>query len=67
MPEIKPPETKPPDEKANAADFGQMVSALAQLGVTGPDLATAITAQKTRRQNADEIKKWLRMRPRAKP
>ncbi len=57
----------PPDEKPTAAEFGQMVAALTKAGVTGPKLAAVIAAQKSRRQNADEMKKWLKMRPKAKP
>lgn len=56
----------PPDKKPTTAEFGQMIAALAKVGVTGPDLAAVITAQKSRRQNADELKKWLKARPKAK-
>ncbi|GIL24658.1 MAG: hypothetical protein BroJett042_31710 [Bacteroidota bacterium] len=56
----------PPDEKLTAAEFGQMVAALTKAGVTGLELAAVITTQKSRRQNANEIKKWLKIRPKAK-
>lgn len=57
----------PPDNLPTQAEFGQMVAALTKAGVTGPELAAVIAAQKSRRQNADEMKKWLKMRPKAKP
>lgn len=57
----------PPDNLPTQAEFGQMVAALTKAGVTGPKLAAVIAAQKSRRQNVDEMKKWLKMRPKAKP
>lgn len=57
----------PPDNLPTQAEFGQMVAALTKAGVTGPELAAVIAAQKSRRQNVDEMKKWLKMRPKAKP
>jgi hypothetical protein len=62
----KPTKDAKADEKQTAGEFGQFVSGLAKAGVTGQDIVAALSTTKTRRQNADELKKWLKDRPKAK-
>ena len=53
------------DDKPTQSEFGQMVTRLAQKGVTGRALVDAISSAKTRRENAEEVKAWCRKLPKA--
>lgn len=66
MPAPSSVSVSPPDTLPTQAEFGIMVAKLALLGVTGPELAATITAQKSRRENAKAIKAFLKTRPKAK-
>jgi hypothetical protein len=56
----------PKDSASSAAEFGQLVSKLTRLGIRGQDLAAIIQQSKTRSENADALRKWLKNRPKAK-
>lgn len=62
----KPTANRKPDDKPTASAFGQMVSRLAQNGITGPELAEIISQSKTRRENARALAAWLKGRPKKK-